>query len=133
MRAVLRRIALALIGASVLAVAAGVLVIALALALFGVLRLWLSPPAAAAGVALAAALLLALAGISLDRCLLRGAKRTASEPDLLHKLIAMAQERPLIAGGAAVGALLLALRNPALIAVLAKAFLDPGGAPSKKS
>ena len=65
--------------------------------------------------------------------MLRGAKRTASEPDLLHKLIAMAQERPLIAGGAAVGALLLALRNPALIAVLAKAFLDPGGAPSKKS
>jgi len=131
-RTILRRIALALIGASVLAVAAGVLVIALALALFGVLRLWLSPPGAAAGVALAAALLLAIVGLSLDRCLLRAKPKGGSDQDLLQTLMRMAQEKPLIAAGAVIGAIFLAIRNPALVAVLAKAFLDPGGGSRKK-
>lgn len=131
MRTILRRIALALIGASILAVAAGVLVIALALALYGLLQPRLGGPGAAACLALGAAVLLAVVGFSMDRCLFK-AKPKGGDQDLLQKLIAMAQERPLIAVGALIGAIFLAIRNPALVAVLAKAFLDPGGSPGKK-
>ncbi len=132
MRTILRRIALALIGASILAAAAGLLVFSLALALFALLRPWLGVPGAAAGVALAAALLVALVGFSMDRSLLRAKPKGGSDQDLLQKLISMAQERPLIAAGAAVGAIFLAIRNPTLVATLAKAFLDPGGRPGQK-
>lgn len=133
MRVILRRIALALIGAVLLATAAGVLVVALAWALFGALRLWLGAPGAAVGVALGAALLMALVAFWLDRSLLAPCRgKDADEPALIQKLIAMAQERPIMAVGALVGAIFLAIRNPALTAALAKAFLDPGGRPGKK-
>ena len=133
MRVILRRIVLALVGTTLLAVAASIVTIALALALYGVLRPWLGAPGAAAGVALAAVLLLVLVGFAMDRCLLGPCRsKAADEPDMIQKLIAMAQERPIMAVGALVGAIFLAIRNPTLTAALVKAFLDPGGRPGKK-
>ena len=133
MRVILRRIALALIGATLLSVAATVLVVALAVALFGALRPWIGAPGAALGVALAAALLMALVGLWLDRSLLAPCRSKATdEQDMIQKLIAMAQERPILAVGALIGAIFLAIRNPTLTSALVKAFLDPGGRPGKK-
>jgi hypothetical protein len=45
----------------------------------------------------------------------------------------MAQDRPLIAAGALIGAIFLAIRNPAVTAMVVKAFLDPKPRPSKKT
>lgn len=134
MRTILRRIALALIGASVLATAAGVLVIALALALYSFLLPWLGAPGAAAGVALAAALLTGMVGLSLVQGLLSPPPRpkASDPPDPLQTLIALIKSRPIASGSALVAALLLALRNPALMATLVKALLDPGGKPGRK-
>lgn len=133
MKVVLRRVILALVGGSLLAVAAAVLVLALALALFAALRPWIGPSGAALGVAAGAALIMALAWLWLDRCLLApGRGKAGDEPDLIQKLLAMAQERPILSAGALIGAIFLALRNPTLTAALVKAFLEPAARPGKK-
>jgi len=60
-------------------------------------------------------------------------RKPEDEQDLLQRLIGMAQDRPMIAVGALIGAIFLAIRNPALTAVVVKAFLDPKPRPSKKA
>ena len=136
MKAILRKIIVALIGAAVLAASAGVLVVALAMALYALLRPYLGAAGAAAAVVLAAAVLMAIVGLVLERWILKPSRhkgKPEDEQDLLQKLIGMAQERPMIAAGALIGAIFLAIRNPALTAVVVKAFLDPKPRPSKKA
>jgi hypothetical protein len=136
-KAILRKVIIALIGAAVLAASAGVLVVALGMALYALLRPYLGPAGAAAGVVLAAAVLMAIVGLLLERWILKPSPHRKGKPedeqDLLQKLIGMAQERPMIAAGALIGAIFLAIRNPALTAVVVKAFLDPKPRPSKKA
>jgi hypothetical protein len=46
----------------------------------------------------------------------------------------LARERPIVSTGALIGALTVAIRNPALIAIVMKTLLDPKvRSPSKKS
>jgi len=133
-KAVLRRILFGLIGASILAVASGVLVVAAAFALYALVRGPLGAAGAAGVVALAAAVLMALVGMTF--ALLAGAPRRAAksedDQDLLQRLIALAKERPIITTGALIGFVTLAIRNPALIAIVVKAFLDPNPRPTTK-
>ena len=135
MKAILRKIIFAIVGAAVLAASAAVMVVAAAMAVYGVLRPYLGAPGAAAVIVLAAGLLLLVVGLILERWILKpGHKhRPEDEQDLLQRLIGMAQDRPLIAVGALIGAIFLAIRNPALTAVVVKAFLDPKPRPSKKA
>jgi hypothetical protein len=132
---ILRKIIVAVIGAAMLAAAAGVMVVAAAIALYGVLMPYVGGPGAGAVVVLAAGLLMLAVGLGLERWILKpGHKpRPEDEQDLLQRLIGMAQDRPLVATGALIGAIFLAIRNPALTAVVVKAFLDPKPRPSKKT
>ena len=134
MKDILRRLVFGLIAASVLAVSAGVLVVAAAYALFALVREPLGSAGAAAVVVLAAAVLMAVVGMTFA-LLAKPPKRpkAGAEPDSLQKLIAMAKDRPIISVGALIAAATLAIRNPALVAIVVKMFLDPKGPPSKKA
>lgn len=102
-----------------IAAAAGLCVVSLGYALYALLAESLSPPAAAASVALAAAIIAGLGGWLLFR-----AKRGHGEPKggaegLMERLVDAARDRPLVAAAVAVGAGLVFLRNPALVSLLA--------------
>ncbi len=137
MKAILRKVIVALLAASMMAAAAGVLVVAAAFALYGVLKQYVGGPGANAIVALAAALVMAATAFLLERWILKpgggaAARKGMDEEGLLQKLVVLAQGRPIIAVGALIGAVALAIRNPALTAVVVKAFLDPKSRPPKK-
>jgi hypothetical protein len=134
-KALARKLILILVGAAMLAAAAAVMVVAGALALYGVLKPYLGGPGAAACIMLAAGLVMAVVGLVLTRQIMRPARKRkpGEEQDLLQRLIGMAQEKPIIAAGALIGAIFLAIRNPALTAVVVKAFLDPKPRPTKKA
>lgn len=137
MKAILRKVILTLVVVSMLAVSAGVVVVAAAMALFGILRGALGGPGAAATVAAAAALLMGVLALVLERWILdrghgRGRPAPPEDETLLRKLIILAQGRPIVATGALIGAVLMAIRNPALTALVMKAFLDPKSRPSNK-
>jgi hypothetical protein len=136
-KAILRKVIFALVGAAMIAASAAVMVVAGAMALYGLLKPYLGGAGAAATIVLAAALLLLAVGMLLERGLLKPGRKgrhgPEDEQDLLQKLIGMAQEKPMIAAGALIGAIFLAIRNPALTAVVVKAFLDPKPRPSKKA
>ena len=136
MKPILRKVILAVVGIAMLAASAAVMVVAAAMALYGLLRPYLGGPGAAATIVLAAGLLMLIVGLVLERRLLKGGAhkaQPANEQDTLRKLIGMAQDKPMIAAGALIAAIFLAIRNPALTAVVAKAFLDPKQRPSKKT
>ncbi|MDB5458365.1 MAG: hypothetical protein JWO72_106 [Caulobacteraceae bacterium] len=132
MKAILRKVVFGLIAAAVLAAATGVLVVSAAYALFALLREALGPSGAAAAVALAAAVLMGATGL-VFAALAKGPKRVpAEEQDLLQRLMGMVRDRPIISVGALIGLATVAIRNPALAAIVAKAFLDPKSRPAAK-
>ncbi len=135
MRAILRKIIVAVVAAAMLGASAAVMVVAAAMAIYGLLRPYLGGPGAAAVIVLVAGIVMLGVSLSLERWILKpGAKPSPeSDQDLLQKLIGMAQDKPLIAVGALIGAIFLAIRNPALTAVVVKAFLDPKPRPTKKA
>ena len=135
MRAVLRKIIVAVVAVAMLAASAAVMVVAAAMAIYGVLRPYLGGPGAAAVIVLVAGLVMFAVSFSLERWILKSGRKSspADEQDLLQRLIGMAQDKPLIAVGALIGAIFLAIRNPALTAVVVKAFLDPKPRPNKKA
>lgn len=135
MRSILRKVIIAVVGAAMLGASAAVMVVAAALAIYGLLKPYIGGPGAAAAIALIAAVLMLAVGLVLERRLLRSGRKPTpqDEQDLMQKVIGMAQEKPLIALGALIGAIFLAIRNPALTAVVVKAFLDPKPRPGKKA
>ena len=137
MRNILRKVIFVVVGVAMLGASAAVMVVAGATALYGVLKPYLGGPGAAAAIVLAAGLLMMVVGMVLERRLLNpgqgGKPGPETEQDLLQKLMGMAQDKPLIAVGALIGAIFLAIRNPALTAVVVKAFLDPKPRPTKKA
>lgn len=135
MKAIIRKIIISLIAGAMLAVSAGVLVVSAAFAVFGLLKAWVGPPGAAALTALAAAILMAVVAFSFEAWAqsAKSGKAPESEKDLVQRLIAMVQERPILSAGALAGVVALAIRNPALVAIVVKAFLDPKSRPPKKA
>ncbi len=134
MRSILRKAIITLAAAAMLAAAAAVLVVSVAFAVFGLLSQWVGPPGAAALTALAAAALMASIAFGLEAWLHKpgkGRKAVADDQDLLQRLLGLAQERPIISVGALIGAVVLTIRNPALVAIVVKAFLDPKPRPKK--
>lgn len=62
------------------------------------------------------------------------AAQAAADPGLIAKLFELAKQRPFVAAGAAAAVGVFALRNPALVAAVIKAFFDaPGGSPPPRS
>ena len=140
MKAIIRKVIISLIAGAMLAVSAGVLVVSAAFALFGLLREYVGGPGAGALVALAAAVLMAIVAFGFEAWAQSDKKKgggkdrapQAGDGDLVQRLMGMAQDKPIIAAGAVVGAIFLAIRNPALTAIVVKAFLDPKPKAGKK-
>jgi hypothetical protein len=131
-KAILRKLLVGLIAAATIAAAAAVLVVSAGFALFALVREPLGPAGGAAVVALAAAILAALVAFIFERWAEGSKPKQEEEPDLVRKLIAMAKDRPIVSAGALIGAATLAIRNPALVAIVMKAFLDPKPRPTTK-
>jgi hypothetical protein len=107
--------------------------LAAAFALFAVLQPHVGPAGAAAVVAAVAAVIVGIAGLLAARKVEEKA-RPAPAPDALffaEKALEMVKARPILTVGAGLAAGLIALRNPALAAIVAKALLDSGKPPPR--
>lgn len=111
---------------------AGSAVVALSFALYALLKPYITPAGASAGVALACVI---VAGIGFA-ILTRRTKGGGARPEVkkardhapgggfgVDRLMDLARERPIAAAAVAAG--LVALRNPALVGVATRLFLDP--------
>jgi hypothetical protein len=111
-----------------LAAAAAVCVVALAYALFAALAPQIGAAWASAGVAGAAALLLAFGGLLLAR---RAHPRKREEDrDVASRVLDLARDKPIVAVAAVAAAGLVALKNPKITAAVLGAFMA-GRAPKK--
>jgi hypothetical protein len=125
--AILRKLIFGLIAVAAMASAAAVVVAAAAFALYALVRQPLGAAGAAGVVALAAAVLLALLGLIMA-LLAKGPRRKpgkiGAQASPLDRIIEMARERPIVSVGAILGAAVVAMRNPAVLALVVKAVLD---------
>ncbi len=130
---IVRRILLILAAAAAFAAAAAIFVAALAIALYAWLKGFVGPVGAAGGVALAAALLVGLIGLVVVLQVKGPAKRKGPPPKqgFAERIGEMVRERPIVAAGAAIAAAMVAIRNPALTAIVVKTFLDSQKRPPK--
>jgi hypothetical protein len=121
---ILRRILFFLAGATALSVSAGVIVVALAYALFALVKPALGPAGASAVVAGAAAVLIGLFGLVLS-LLARPPKKKPGEPDsVVDAVIDFVRSKPVTAIAGAVTAGLLAVRNPKYLGAMIGAFFE---------
>lgn len=129
---ILKRAIMMACAVAALATATGVFIFALAFALFAALEPSLGPAFAAASVAGATLILFLLVAVfallgAKPKLRASKAKKPASEPDLTGKIMALAEEKPLLAAAALVAAGLaagfVAVRNPKLTAGLVTALM----------
>jgi len=130
---ILRRIALALTAAAMLAAAGGVFVVALAFALYALVKPYVGEAGAGAIVAGAAALF-----ISLGAAVLFIASRPKASKDLpptarglADRAMNFLREKPVVTISAAIGAGFLAVRNPRYLGAAVRSFLE-GREPSAR-
>lgn len=131
---VLGRVSLGLAAAAVLATSAAVFVVALAFALFALVRPDLGPAGAAAVVAAAAALLALAIGLIL--LVIPRPKPPKIEPrgkDVLDRITNFVRDAPIAAVVGAVAVGFLAIRNPGYLGAAIRSFLEGGGAPRRSS
>ncbi len=128
---ILRRLLLALMAAATFAAATAVIVVALAFGLYALIEPHWGRAGAAACVALAAAVLMGLVGVSLSLAarLKRLKKPVAPQGGLLERALAFVREKPIVAASAAVGAGLMAARNPKYLGEVFRAFFEGGSRP----
>ena len=122
-----------LAAAAAIAAAAAVSVVAAAFALYAVLQPHLGAAGAAAVVAAVAAVIVGIAGLLAARKA-EEKSRPAAAPDAFffaEKALEMVKERPILTVGAGLAAGIIAFRNPALAAIVAKALLDSGKPPPR--
>jgi len=123
---IFRRVLLGLMAAATLAAAAGVIVVALAFALYALAEPRLGRAGAAATVALATAVLIGFAGLIMALAG-RGRRPRPGAPisgSVLERVLAFISQRPIVAASAAIGAGLMAVRNPKYLGEALRAFLD---------
>lgn len=128
---ILKRVLSAAAAAGAVLAGAGVVVVAAAYALYAWMKMYMPPAAASAVVAAVVAVIILVVAL----IALRGAKGKSHKPhhhehkdeprSLVDRGLELARERPLIAAGGALAAGLIALRNPALIAVLTSLVNPP--------
>jgi hypothetical protein len=122
----LRRLLLGIVATAVLAAAASVLVVALAFALYALVQPYLGAAGAAAAVAGAAAMLIGLLGMGIG--LMARAKRPKPKPNtaagVAERIFEFVRDKPLMAVSAAVGAGIMAVRNPTYLGSAVRAFFE---------
>jgi len=121
---ILRRILAALAGITALSVSAGVIVVALAYALYALVKPQIGPAGAAAVVAAAAAILIGLIGLMLTM-MARPPRRKAGKPQgVVDRITEFVRDGPVAAIAAAIAAGLLAVRNPKYLGEVMRAFVE---------
>jgi hypothetical protein len=123
---IFRRVLLALMAAATFAAASGVIVVALAFALYALAEPHLGRAGGAAIVALVVAVVIGFAGLVMALAG-RGRRRKASSTlagGLLERAVAFVRQKPIVAASAAIGAGLMASRNPKYLGEAMRAFLD---------
>lgn len=122
---IVRRVLLALIAASMFAAGASVGVVALAFALYVVVEPNLGAAGAAATVAGVTAALMALGGFAIVFAARSKAKSAPAAPEgTLERALDFIRQKPLLSSAAAVGAGLLAVRNPKYLGEILRSLLD---------
>jgi hypothetical protein len=129
---IFRRLLFILAGASALAVSAGVFVVALAYALFALVKPYVGAAGAAAVVAGSAALLIAIIGLVVGN-LGRLPKRKPGAPTSVVDLIVdFVRTKPVTAIGGALAAGIMAIRNPGYLGSVIRAFVEGREAPRRR-
>ena len=122
---IFRRVLLALMAAATFSAAAAVIVVALAFALYALAEPRLGRAGAAATVALVVAVVIALAGVVMAVAgRSRRPKVSATAGGVLERAVAFVRQKPIVAGAAALGAGLMAARNPKYLGEALRAFFD---------
>ncbi|MCI3179617.1 hypothetical protein C5708_05060 [Caulobacter sp. CCUG 60055] len=130
---IVERTLMALAAAAAVAAAAAISVAAAAFALYALLQGPLSSAGAAAVVAAVFALVVAVAGFFAARKTEgrdRHAPKHADAAGLIDLAMNLVRDKPVVSAGAAIAAGLIALRNPQLVGVVLRAFMD-GRSPPK--
>ena len=112
-----------IVGVAAMAVAAGVLVVSAAFAIYALLRTYIGPSGAAACVTLLAAIVVgALALVLFSKAkgpkLKTKGKTADGSGGLVERVTDLVSDRPVVAASAAVAAGLLAWRNPTLVSTV---------------
>ncbi|OYX32047.1 MAG: hypothetical protein B7Y99_09145 [Caulobacterales bacterium 32-69-10] len=121
----IKRLQLFVLTTAALATAVGIALVSGAFAVYAVLTPMLGQAGAAAAVSGIAAVIVVAAALLMRMEAKEGggSKRHESEATMTDRLIQVARDRPLLAGGAALAAGLIALKNPQAAAGLISAFL----------
>jgi hypothetical protein len=125
------RILFYLASTTALSVSAGVVVVALAFALYALAEPYVGRAGAAAVVAGAAALLIGLLGVILTTAG-KPPKRKPTEPQtFVDRIVEFVRDKPVVAIAGAVAAGIMAVRNPNYLGALIRAFTE-GREPPKR-
>ncbi len=121
----IQRIILAIAAAAALAAAVAVAVVAASFGVYSLLKPEFGPAAASGMVAGIFAALFAVVGLAAWlKARPRKPKPSEGAGDPMARLIQLARERPVIAAGALVAGSVIAMRNPAITALVVKSFFD---------
>jgi hypothetical protein len=129
---ILRRLLLMLAGATALAVSAGVFVIALAYALYALVKPYLGAPGAAGVVAAAAAAFIGLIGLLLVQASKPPRRKPGEPQNVVDRVIDFVKKKPVTALGGAIAAGILAIRNPAYLGAVVRAFVEGRETPRRR-
>jgi len=124
---IFRRLLFLLAGATALAVSAGIVVVALAFALYALAEPYVGRAGAAGIVALAAAILIGVLGFVLamaGRSRPRKAKPGEPPETITDRIFDFVRSKPVTAIAGAVAAGILAVRNPGYLGSLVRAFVE---------
>ncbi|HTX47798.1 MAG TPA: hypothetical protein VME40_00285 [Caulobacteraceae bacterium] len=115
-----------------LATAAGVIVVALACALYALVEPSLGPAGGAAVVAGAAALLIGLLGLVMAMAARLPRRRRGRESEsMVDRLVEFIRDKPVTTVAAAVATGLLAVRNPKYLGAAFRAFIEGRDRPKR--
>lgn len=130
---IFKRLIAALVAASAFAAGAAVAVVALAFALYALVQPFVGRAGAAAIVALTAAVIMVLGGLVIGKAARpKPAPAAAQTPaGLLERALAFVRDKPILSASAAVGAGLLAVRNPKYLGEVLRSFLEGKAPPAK--
>ncbi|HZC17989.1 MAG TPA: hypothetical protein VE309_14625 [Caulobacteraceae bacterium] len=121
---IFRRLLMAFVAIAVIAASASVVVVALAFTLYALVEPYVGRAGASAAVAGAFALIAAIVGFA---AMPRGRKRRTgpvTPTDVAEDLMELVRDKPIASAGVALGAAIMAMRNPRVIGEIARAFFQ---------
>jgi hypothetical protein len=121
---IFRRLLFLLAGATALAVSAGIVVAALAFALYALVTPYVGRAGGGAIVALAAALLIGLIGFLLTRQGRPPKRKEGESPKVTDRIFDFVKAKPVTSIAGAIAAGILAVRNPGYLGSLLRAFVE---------